>query len=237
MLYHDFSWKGTLASSLGVIVNTQAELTRPKERVQSITVPGRGGVLHMTEGEDVYEPVLLSPACTLSPNADKQAVLAWLRGAGRLILGSEPTYAYDARLINQIPFTRLWEDAGAYMSFTPIFECQPGKYLAAPGSDLVYTVSGGSIVNPGTLKSAPRIRVEGSGDITLSVCGSYFELEDITGGVIVDSVMQDCYSLDQSLLLNDHMVGDFPRLMPGTWSVSWTGSITKITITPNWRWL
>lgn len=37
--------------------------------------------------------------------------------------------------------------------------------------------------------------------------------------------------------MNSAMSGDFPVLLPGTNAISWTGSVTKIEIRPNWRYL
>lgn len=38
-------------------------------------------------------------------------------------------------------------------------------------------------------------------------------------------------------LMNDHMNGEFPRLKPGANAISWTGTLTKVVIQPNWRFL
>ena len=45
MRYEDFRWAGKLASEMGVVVTEQVEYTRPEERVEQITVPGRSGTL------------------------------------------------------------------------------------------------------------------------------------------------------------------------------------------------
>jgi len=36
---------------------------------------------------------------------------------------------------------------------------------------------------------------------------------------------------------DDHMNGEFPRLKPGANAISWTGTLTKVVIQPNWRFL
>lgn len=38
-------------------------------------------------------------------------------------------------------------------------------------------------------------------------------------------------------LMNDHMSGDFPVLKPGLNAISWTGTVTQVTVKPNWRYL
>ena len=38
-------------------------------------------------------------------------------------------------------------------------------------------------------------------------------------------------------LMNDHMNGEFPVLKPGANAISWTGTVTKVVVRPNWRYL
>lgn len=233
MWFHDFSFNGILASQMGVVVETQAEYIRPAKRLTQWTVPGRPGKLTREEGEEAYETVLLSPQCWVKPGADAAAIGQWLQGTGLLILGSMPDYAYEARVINQIPFSRLFQ-GGGYMQFAPVFECQPFRLWAQGETDLVYTQPG-TITNPGNIPARPRIRLLGSGDVLLQV-GQAAQLSDLGGGIIIDSGLEDCLSLDESSLINDRLQGDFPLIPPGTWQVTWTGNVSQVTITPRWRW-
>jgi phage-related protein len=61
------------------------------------------------------------------------------------------------------------------------------------------------------------------------------ELENISGSIVIDSVLQEAYQ--GTMLMNDHMNGEFPVLKPGANAISWTGAVTKIVIQPNWRML
>ena len=61
------------------------------------------------------------------------------------------------------------------------------------------------------------------------------ELENISGNIVVDSVVQEAYK--GQTLMNDHMSGDFPILRPGMNAISWNGNVTKVVIKPNWRYL
>ena len=64
------------------------------------------------------------------------------------------------------------------------------------------------------------------------------------GGVQGDhNVTELKFTLDTSLMeaysgvasMNNCMSGDFPLLEPGQNAVSWSGSVTKVEIVPNWR--
>ncbi len=61
------------------------------------------------------------------------------------------------------------------------------------------------------------------------------ELEDISGSIVIDSVLQEAYQ--GTTLMNDHMTGEFPLLRPGANAISWTGTVTKVVVQPNWRHL
>lgn len=232
-----FIWKGKRSDQMGVIVNDYPPITRPKERVNSVTVSGRNGTLTLPEGElPVYEPYLRMLDCTVKPGADLEAVCAWLTGGGQAVFGNEPNRAYDAEIINQIDFITILRGK-RHRRFSAPFYCQPFKRLYPAAGALTITASGGTVTNPGTAPSAPVIQVYGSGDILLALGGVAVELAGISGGILLDWDMQDCMSLDRGTLLNYKVTGG-PQFIPvGTSAVSWTGSVTKVVITPNWRYL
>ena len=61
------------------------------------------------------------------------------------------------------------------------------------------------------------------------------ELMDISGSIVIDSALQEAYI--GNTLMNDHMSGDFPVLKPGQNAVSWSGTVTRVVVKPNWRFL
>lgn len=236
--YHDFWWNGVLASAKGIIVETQVQYIRPKERVETVQVPGRSGTLTLLEGDHTaYDNVLYSPVCWLKPGVRPEEIAAWLSGSGRVVFGSMEDRAYAARLINQIPFSALFEGLGVYHSFTPIFDCQPIAYQAAPAADITITASGTQITNPGTAPAWPVIKVYGNGDIRLVLGGGAVDIMDVETGIVLDWNMQDATSLNGGQLLNYKVNGD-PQFFPvGRSLVSWAGNVTKVVITPNWRYM
>ena len=79
------------------------------------------------------------------------------------------------------------------------------------------------------------IHIEGSGDGTLTVAGTLMEFTGIVDYLNVDSDIMDVYR-QPTENRNSLMTGDFPVLPAGDSSVSFTGGITKVTITPRfWR--
>ena len=61
------------------------------------------------------------------------------------------------------------------------------------------------------------------------------ELTDITGSIVIDSALQEAYI--GNTLMNDHMSGDFPVLKPGQNAISWSGTVTRMVVKPNWRYI
>ena len=93
----------------------------------------------------------------------------------------------------------------------------------------------GIINNPGNVPSEPIITLTGTGEITLMINGTIIELSDMDGEIVIDSQLQEAYRGTTSL--NNRMSGDFPVLLPGQNAVSWSGDVTSLVITPNWRYL
>ena len=60
-------------------------------------------------------------------------------------------------------------------------------------------------------------------------------LLSLNTGIVIDSVLQEAYL--GTTLMNEHMTGEFPVLKPGANAVSWTGTVTKVVVKPNWRYL
>ena len=126
-------------------------------------------------------------------------------------------------------------------NFTVTFDCQPFLYHfeATPGEDDVeITASPTTLTNPGTYKSAPKIKLEGAGDVGLMIGTQIVEIAGLEGGIVIDSELCDCFNLSETALSNSQVtiVGDdFPTLAPGANIISWTGEVTKITVTPRWR--
>lgn len=244
MQYGDFSFNGKLASEMGVIVTSQVQYIRPQETTSTVQIPGRSGTVNL-RGNSYYEQVSYTPTCLIKPTADRERVFSWLRGSGNVIFGSMPDYQFDARLANQIAYTTLLEDVGdGYLTFAPVFLCQPYRYQATPDADIaITTAESGShaLQNPGNVEAAPIITVVGAGTITITCGGSAMVLNLPKDGVIIDSEMMDCYDLNKTVLMTNLVDGEFPMIPSGYSTLQWTlaegATITSVTVRPNWRWI
>ena len=97
-------------------------------------------------------------------------------------------------------------------------------------------IAEGSVTNPGSIYSEPIIKIFGSGDINLTINSEVIKLKEVTNNIILDSVQQNCYN-EATDNLNSKMTGEFPKFEIGENNISWTGSVSKVEVIPNWRWL
>jgi phage-related protein len=93
--------------------------------------------------------------------------------------------------------------------------------------------SGDFLHNPTGVQAKPLITITGSGDITLLVGIQIIQLNDIEGGIVLDSELQEAYW--NSALKNNCMTGEFPVLSEGNVAISWTGgTVSEVKVTPRW---
>ncbi len=230
-----FVFKGINSESKGIIVSEYPEILRAQQRIETIEVPGRDGELTLISGLPVYDTQLKECKCMILPNADINNISAWLTGRGDVTFGNEPLYTYEARIKNEIAFEKIMRER-QHREFRIPFLCHPLKKLTTAEQDISLTAAG-SIVNPGTAYSRPKIKVEGSGDITLTVSGQIIDIAGLAEPIVIDSDVGLTTDATGTVNMCYLTSGDYPRLAPGTNAISWTGTVTKVTITPRWRWL
>ena len=228
-----FIWNGVDCRTKGIHVSELPPITIPLERSKQTNVPGRPGSLTQLEGDDVYDDMILTATCFIADPAQIPAIAAWLKGKGTVTFANRTGGHYNARIANQIPFEKVLR-GNPHCSFAVNFRCYPFWYQENV-SDVTITTSGDTITNPGSVYSEPLITVYGSGNITLMVGTTIVELTDVSSSIVLDCALKEAYK--GTTLMNDHMSGDFPVLKPGLNAVSWSGNVTRIVISPRWRYL
>lgn len=211
-----------------LIVNTLPSIFKPERDVEKIEIPGRDGFLTNDLGS--YKGIVKTVECTIRNLDDIDFISNWLDGGGEVIFSNEPDRKYKATIINQIEFSKILDE---FRSFIILFECQPHKYSL--DNDIIALTTGGTIYNKGNVKSKPIINIYGTGSITLTINGNIINLTNVVGYVTIDSELIDCYK--DTLLKNNDMSGEFPELVPGNNIITWTGTVTKVEIIGNWRYV
>lgn len=231
-MIYSFTWNGVSCRDKGIRLQSMPEIVRPEERVTHVTIPGRNGEMTLTEGEDIYNSYIQPIPITVYTEEAVREAERWLRGDGDVTFSGQPDRVQKARVINAVTFTKhgrnsVWWDAEVQ------FYCEPVKRSTAE-EDIEIATSGTGITNPGDLKAYPRITIEGSGLVTVSIGGRTLTIPECVDGWVIDS--ENEWILNGSLPVMNACSGSFPIFSTGENAVLFTGA-TKLTITPQWRYL
>ena len=228
-----FNFNGYSSDEFGIYVSGKDIHSAPARSQEFISVPGRDGAVIIDNGN--YENVNVSYTCyckdlILSMNAVK----AWLCRPGYCALQDDynPSYFRYAAYSSNLKVDELINNVG---KFTINFNCKPFMYLILGLLPRSYT-SSGIIENPLFFDSLPKIKIIGTGACTLNINSRAYSFTQIPTSLEVDSELMSCFN--GTTLHNDKIqFTEFPYLEPGENSISWTGNITKVVITPKWRTL
>lgn len=231
-----FEFKDVHSASLGVFMKTAAMLSIPKERATFEPIPGRSGTLTILEGENVFDDLLQSVSCRVSDLSTLDQIGAWLRGSGALVLGDMPDRYYKARCVNQIDLSKIIRSIGM-REFNVVFRCSPHRYAYPEPPVQTFTTSPGSINNPGTADAIPLITIVGSGDIDLTVGTRTVHIAGLASAITIDCDTGMAYN-GATDLTSTASLDYYPwAIPPGVSAVSWTGTVTSVTITRPWRYI
>lgn len=230
-----FEWNGESSAEKGIRLKEMPQIVRPEERVNHVTIPGRAGELTMTQGEDDYESYIQTIPIAVDSLANVKAAEQWLRGDGYVTFCCEPERKQQARVINAVSFTKHSRNSSFWEADVQ-FYCNPLKAQAVTESTIEITESGQTVTNPGDVSSRPLIVVTGTGDITIRIGLNGLDLESAETGWQVDSDLEWVMSAGGTPMQGVY-TGKFPVIPPGTSAVQFTGNVTKLEITPRWRYL
>lgn len=226
-MVNSFIFNGINSDDYDLIVNKLPDLQSPEQKGSFIEVPGRDGLLF--QDDNALEATEKMIILTLKDTMSVSQIKAWLRGAGELVLSSEPDVIYKARVVGTIDIQRY----GPRWMAAVRFSCSPHGYLPA-GKDMLTLTAASTIYNLGTAPSKPVVTVYGTGDITLTINSKNVHLDAVSAYVTINAEIEDCYK--DTTPKNNDMVGEWPVLLDvGPNDISWTGTVTKIEIIPNWR--
>ena len=231
MIKNYFIFNGTHSDDIGVHVLKMPGITRANERIHSFSIPGRSGNLH--ESEKAFDNYTKSVECLVAKGADIDRMASILRGSGTIIFSNEPERVYRVTIINQIDIAYA---AKKFRNFLLQLDTHPFKFSASPLDDEIIATSAVTFYNRGSWESEPIIEVYGSGNVTLTINNKPYILKNISGSVTVNSEMMEVYKGIENKN-NTFEADEFPILNTGENTISWSGSVSKVVIQPNWRWL
>lgn len=235
---------GVSSKDVGIEVETFPTYDIPERDFEVIHIPGRNGDIILDNGtyKNITRTYQVSIATyDISYHQKMAAVARWLcssPGYLRLEDSYEPDFFRYAYYNKKLNIENIFNEAGrAKLEFI----CKPQKYLKS-GEFPIYFDSNGKIRNLTNQIALPLIKVttdNTDGAVTISDSSYSCTFRTIANkgtNFIVDSELQDVYWQQSSK--NDCISftsGYFPALQAdSTMTISITGGIQSIEITPRW---
>lgn len=227
---NSFIWNGKDSyEDFGIVITKLPPEVIPESDIEEIPITGRDGDL--TIDNNAKKSYTLPIDCTLLDSNRIQEVKMWLIGGlGDLIFNWQQDFKYEAKLNNKIDIAQSMTICG---EFQITFKVKP--YKKSINDNVVVLESTGTLYNSSGNISKPIIKLYGTGNITLMVNSQTVKLTSISEYITIDSNMQNAYK--DTLPQNSNMDSEFPVLEVGNNTVSWSGNVTKVVITPHWRYL
>lgn len=212
-----FAYKNKTSKEMGLVVAQDVVLSSPTRVVESVSIDGRDGSLTIDRGR--YDDVEWNiPVIILNDKDIEQRVTGitdWLLTDVKyhdFLWDSDLDFVYRAMCHQQYNINRLLRTVGKAVIN---FRMHPIKFIR---SSLIerQILNNANIQNPYNINAKPKLRIVGSGDITIRIQNTNLILRGIAGGCIVDSETQTITSLDGRITLFDRMYSyPFPELIPG----------------------
>lgn len=209
----------------------------PEADVELQTVPGKNGDLirdNAKAGERRFKNLDISYDAfffdALAPRT--AAVKSWLLSpVGYQILHDtyDPDFFRMGICREAIAFEPK-RNRGAAMKLT--FHCQPQRW-SVDGQRKMRLEQGGVIRNPYDFPAKPIIRVYGSGEGRVFIGDESISILQNDGCIDLNCETHNAY--DAAGFCNGYVkTNDFPELKPGRNTISWSGGITALEVTPRW---
>lgn len=237
----NFILDGVNSEDYNLFIQRTPLLETPARRLELKNAFGvHGGVPYDEKAYDNTELQLLMFIDGKDHNKDREKVDALLRNTGtfkELIPYWDPTKIYYVMNLGKTQYERF-SFYGEKQALQTTFTVKPYKYLRNV-SDIVLTTSG-TATNPFLNDvSQPLITIEGSGDVTLTINGDNYLIQNVDGSVTIDSERYSTYKKETSGFITNqnskYRQKKYPIFTPGNNSISVSGGATRVVIKPRWR--
>lgn len=227
----NIEFNGKTNEDFGLFISDIELRKKAKPRTKTITVEGRNGTLVDYLGS--YEPYTRKVKLVNRRDSDISRVYEWLTGKGILRTSLDEGGFFYVDVLEGIERDYLGKSYHAKIHHTvPVtFLVQPFFYLDAGTRPLEITATK-KLFNIGTYEAEPIITVYGTGTGTVYINDQVVTLSNLVAPLTIDCKLQEVF--ENNLPAGRKMQGDFPVLEMDSNTISFTGGITKLVITPRW---
>lgn len=214
----------------GLIIKDLGEDNLPQKDIESIKVAGKNGNMHIDNG--TYNSITRTIVCVATDLEKINDIISFLKPIGTIELSTHEGIYRNYVINNQVPFSKYL----SYLREFPIqLELSPIGYSITE-TVVTKTTTPGTFTVGGTIGVSPILEIKGSGEVTVTLNGKVFTLSncDSTAYIVDCDLMNVTKS---SVQKNDEFTGNFPELIVGTNTISWTGSVSEVKIKYKEGWL
>lgn len=232
VVYEYFTYNKTSSRDFLVWISGSGTFDAPERDIESISIPGRNGDLHIDNHRfhniPITYPAFITEDFQKNYNAFKAFMLSQ-KGYNRL----EDSYSPDIYRLAQFkgainPQMAPLNRAG---SFDIVFDCDPRRFYKS-GEETVPFTAAGQIKNPSLYDALPLLRAYGTGSFTVN--GTSIQVTSANSYTDIDCESQEAYK--GSTNCNNNIVltnGTFPTLKSDLNNISLSG-ISRLEIIPRW---
>jgi phage-related protein len=216
-------------------IEHKPEIPVPEAKYEEYEVPGRNGKLHADLG--YYDNITVTYQLYFHgknpTEEDARTVKKWLAGtpgAHQLSDGYDPSFFYFATA-KPGSITNI---LNKYGRLSVDFDCDPRHFLVS-GYQAAALENGQTLLNPLDQVALPYLEITGNGaEGKVVVNGVEFSAMPPADRVLY----ADCENWDAYVTggtnANALVGGTWPTLRPGENTISWSGGVTGVTLTPRW---
>lgn len=223
---------GVSSRDLGITVEAFPGSVLPERDIQVEIIPGRDGALLYDYG--TYKNYNQKYTIHWKYENKDGEIAKWLGKTGYNRL--EDSFHPDHYRMAYCALTANVDNRKQVLKRAQItFSCKPQWFLKSGEEEINITEDGQTINNPG-MDSLPLITVKGTGACTITLGGITTEITEVPeAGIVLDSELQDAYSVDGLTNLNALVIisdKGFPKIKNGINEIHYTGDISSISIIP-----
>lgn len=216
----------------GVQILSLPPITKPRMRTQIATIDGRAGDIVTKLGYEAYNKKI---SILLHDIYNLYEVVEFFNTSGVIVFSNEPDMGYSFETIEAIDFNRAVKFKKADITF----HVQPYK-LNYPTVSMPLLTASERVYNSGNVESAPQLRIEGTGTVTINIDGSdaFVVTMPDGGSIVLDAAQMNAYA--GLNLANRSVVGSYENLMltPGSHTITRSGGTVTSMVLDNYsRWI
>lgn len=227
---------------VGVVLQGPLQVSAPEPEVETVSVPGRNGNLHIYTGS--FKNRSGSFGAYLYRKEDVKHALGsvqnWLlgvQGYRRISDGEDIDHYWLGRVVNG---AEVAARMNRIAPFTVKLDLKPQHFLAS-GDEAIELTESGTVYNPTIFASKPLYIVKGSGDVTITVNGQAMQFTGLGTYIYSDTIYFDTDSgaaytpdaTDTAANSRTNALGNYD-LVGGTNEITIEGDVSLLQIIPRW---